>query len=100
MLLRRQTSSDFLRITNDGHGYRSSLWQASEVLDESRELTTNVGFDDLLTTLRADAGGNRLDNDQLSLEPTVLIDSLLFHPLAAGVTFSVVVVLLTVRAMA
>lgn len=84
-------SRHFLRISNDRHDYRFSLWQAPEVLDESRKLTTNVRLDDLLATLRADAGGNGLDNDQLSLKPKVLIDSFLFHLLAADVTFSVIV---------
>jgi len=75
----KQKSRHFFRITNDGHGYRLSLWQALEILDQSRKLATNVGLNDLLATLRANAGGNRLDNDQLPLKPKVLIDSLLFH---------------------
>src|SRR5438876_1953453 len=83
--------SHFLRVSNDEHGYRFSLGQAPEVLDQGRELSSDIGLDDLLAALRADAGGNGFDHYQLSFKPKVLIDSFLFYLVAADVTLSVVV---------
>ena len=84
-------SRDFLRVANDGHGYRFLLGHSFEILDQSRELSSDVGLDDLLAALRTYPRWNRFNNYQFSLKPKVLIDSLFFHLLTADVAFSIIV---------
>jgi hypothetical protein len=62
-------SSYFLRESNYRHGYSFSLVQASDVFDQRRELVANVGLNDLLTALKADASANGFDNDRLTTKP-------------------------------
>jgi len=66
------------------------------VTDHGRELTPDIGFYDLLTTLRTHAGWHGLDHNQFSLNPKILTDSLLVHLLTADMTFSVIVMSLVI----
>ena len=53
-------------------------------------MATDIRLHDLLSALWANPGRNRLDHNQLSFKPKVLLDSTFFHLLAADVTFSVI----------
>ena len=87
-----------LRISNDGNADGSSLGHTAEVSNQRRELSPNVGFNNLLAAPRADTGRNRLNYDEptdaladaWATAPEGLVDSFLYHPLAADMAFTVI----------
>ena len=82
-----------------GNADGSSVGHPAEVSDQPRELSPNVGCNNLLAALRADTGRNRLNYDQLTdaladaraTASEVLVDSLLLHLLSADMAFTVIV---------
>lgn len=73
------------------HAHGSSLAPTLDVPREGGNLSSDICFDDFLSTLRAHPCWHIFNDEQFSFNPKVLLDSFLFHLLAADVAFAIIV---------